>query len=72
MSTNTHWAKRIAENTMLKSLKTLNLLKEVREERKVEGMPTVKYYAPSDFELVLTPRSIRDLYADKNGGEKNA
>jgi ArsR family transcriptional regulator len=55
----------------LKSLKILNLVKEVREERKVEGMPTVKYYAPSDFELVLTPRSIRDLYTDKSGGEKN-
>jgi len=52
----------------LKSLKTLNLVKEVREERKVEGMPTIKYYAPSDFELVMTPRTIRDLYASEKGG----
>jgi len=55
----------------LKSLKILSLVKEVREERKVEGMPTIKYYAPSDFELLLTPESIRDLYMNKSEGEKN-
>ena len=55
----------------LKSLKILRLVKEVREERRVEGMPTVKYYAPSDFEFYLTPKSIRELYTGKSGGEKN-
>lgn len=55
----------------LKSLKKLGLVKEIKEERRVEGMPTVKYYAPSDFELILTPRSIRDLYMNKSGGVRN-
>jgi ArsR family transcriptional regulator len=54
----------------LKGLKKLDLVKEIREERKVKGLPTKKYYAPSDFELVLTPKNIWDIYLKKTGGEK--
>jgi hypothetical protein len=42
----------------LNCLKKLGLVKEIREEKKVERLPTVKYYAPSDFEIVLTPAEI--------------
>jgi predicted ArsR family transcriptional regulator len=54
----------------LNGLKKLGLVKEIREEKKVRGLPSVKYYAPSDFKLVLTPQSIRDLYLRKLGGGK--
>jgi DNA-binding transcriptional ArsR family regulator len=55
----------------LGALKKLGLVKEVREERKVEGMPTVKYYAPSNFHLVLTPQSIRAAVQKRDRGEGN-
>ena len=55
----------------LGALKKLGLVKEVREERKVEGMPSVKYYAPSNFHLVLTPQSIRDAVQKRDRGEGN-
>ena len=55
----------------LKGLKKMGLIKGIREEERVKGMPTVKYYAPSDFELTLTPRSIRDIFLGRCGGEKN-
>jgi ArsR family transcriptional regulator len=54
----------------LNGLKKLGLVKEIREEKKVKGLPTVKYYAPSDFRLVLTPQHIRDLYLKKLEGGK--
>jgi len=54
----------------LDGLKKLGLVKEVREEKKVEGLPTIKYYAPADFKLVLTPKNIRDILSKKGGGEK--
>jgi ArsR family transcriptional regulator len=54
----------------LNGLKKLGLVKEIREEKKVKGLPSVKYYAPSEFKLVLTPESIRDIYLNKSGGEK--
>jgi len=54
----------------LNGLKKLGLVKEIREEKKVKGLPSVKYYAPSDFRLVLTPKNIRDVYLKKRGGEK--
>ena len=46
----------------LKNLRRLGLVREVKEVERVKGMPTVKYYAPSDFELILTPKSIRDIF----------
>lgn len=49
----------------LKGLKKLGLVKEVKTEQKVKGLPSVKYYAPSEFQLVLTPESIRKLYTEK-------
>lgn len=55
----------------LKSLKMLSLVKEVRREKRAEGMPTIKYYAPSDFDFSLTPKTIRELYTGRSGGEKN-
>jgi len=56
----------------LDGLKKLGLVKEIREEKKVEGLPTIKYYAPSDFKFILTPKKIRGLFAEKHGGGKNA
>jgi ArsR family transcriptional regulator len=49
----------------LGGLKKLGLVKEIREEKKVEGFPSVKYYAPSDFKLVLTPQNIQKLFRKK-------
>jgi ArsR family transcriptional regulator len=46
----------------LDGLKKRGLVKEIREVKKVEGLPSIKYYAPSDFELHLTPQSIRKMY----------
>jgi ArsR family transcriptional regulator len=54
----------------LNGLKKLGLVKEIREEKKVKGLPSVKYYAPADFKLVLTPQSIRDTYLKRPGGER--
>lgn len=54
----------------LNGLKKLGLVVEVREEKKKEGLPPVKYYAPSDFKLVLTPKEIQRLF-QKYGGEEN-
>ncbi|MCD6263040.1 winged helix-turn-helix transcriptional regulator [Candidatus Bathyarchaeota archaeon] len=53
----------------LKGLRKLGLVKEVREEERVGGMPTVKYYAPSEFEFVLSPKSIWDVFSGKGGEE---
>jgi len=49
----------------LDGLKKLGLVKEIREEKKVEGLPTVKYYAPSDFKIVLTPTEIHKVFKRK-------
>ncbi|MGQ9530580.1 MAG: hypothetical protein ACUVTC_03985, partial [Candidatus Bathycorpusculaceae bacterium] len=49
----------------LDGLKKLGLVKEIKEEKKVEGLPTVKYYAPSDFKFVLTPADIHRLFKKK-------
>ena len=45
----------------------MGLIEEIKEERKTEGLPTVKIYAPVDFELILTPESIRSIFNE--GGE---
>jgi DNA-binding transcriptional ArsR family regulator len=52
----------------LDGLKKLGLVKEIRAEKKVEGLPPVKYYAPSDFKFVVTPESIQRLFK-KEGGD---
>jgi ArsR family transcriptional regulator len=49
----------------LGGLKKLGLVKEIREEKKVEKLPSIKYYAPSDFRLVLTPQNIQKMFGDK-------
>jgi len=54
----------------LNGLKKLGLVKEVKTEQKAKGLPTIKYYAPSEFTFILTPENIRKLYV-KNKGERN-
>jgi ArsR family transcriptional regulator len=49
----------------LDGLRKLGLVKEIREEKKVEKLPSIKYYAPSDFRLVLTPQTIQKMFGDK-------
>jgi len=49
----------------LDGLKKLGLVKEIREEKKVEKLPSIKYYAPSDFRFVLTPQNIQKMFGDK-------
>lgn len=53
----------------LKGLRKMELVEEIEEERRAEGLPTVKTYAPAQFELVLTPESIRDIFAEKKEDE---
>lgn len=50
----------------LNSLKKLNLVKEIREESKIKGLPTVKYYAPTDFKFILTPQKISEIFKEEN------
>ena len=51
----------------LKGLRKMGLVKEIKEEQKAEGLPTIKIYAPSEFELTLTPETIRSIFLE--GGE---
>lgn len=55
----------------LSGLKKCGLVKEIREEKKVEGLPTVKYYSPSDFKFVLTPQNIQRLFQKKKRHKHN-
>ncbi|MDH5793246.1 MAG: winged helix-turn-helix domain-containing protein [Candidatus Bathyarchaeota archaeon] len=55
----------------LDCLKRLGLVKEIREEKKVEGLPTVKYYSPSDFKFVLTPQTIQKLFQKEKEMKQN-
>lgn len=55
----------------LNGLKRLGLVKEIREEKKVEGLPTVKYYSPSDFKFVLTPKTIQKLFQKEKEMKQN-
>ena len=48
----------------LKGLRKMGLVEEIREELKSKGLPTVKTYAPADFEITLTPEYIRDLFQE--------
>ena len=53
----------------LKGLRRLGLVKEVREVEQAEGLPSIKFYAPSDFELILTPESIQEKFRLSGGGK---
>ena len=55
----------------LDGLKRLGLVKEIREEKKVEGLPSVKYYSPSDFRFVLTPQTIQKLFQKEKEMKQN-
>ena len=55
----------------LDGLKRLGLVKEIREEKKVEGLPSVKYYSPSDFKFVLTPQNIQRLFQKEKEMKQN-
>ncbi len=55
----------------LKGLRKMGLVRVVRTVKQAEGMPSVRYYAPSDFELILTPRKIWEVFLNKCGGEKD-
>ncbi|UCH57880.1 MAG: winged helix-turn-helix transcriptional regulator [Candidatus Bathyarchaeota archaeon] len=45
----------------LKGLRKMGLVKEIEHETKTEGRPSARTYAPSKFELLLTPERIRDI-----------
>ncbi|MEM2988127.1 MAG: winged helix-turn-helix domain-containing protein [Candidatus Bathyarchaeia archaeon] len=47
----------------LNSLKKLGLIKEIKEKKKAEGLPTIKYYAPAEFKLLITPEEIGRLFS---------
>ena len=55
----------------LDGLKRLGLVKEIREEKKAERLPTVKYYSPSDFRFVLTPQNIQKLFQKEKEMKQN-
>jgi ArsR family transcriptional regulator len=46
----------------LKGLRKIGLVEEIRQELRAEGLPTVKTYAPAEFELILTPERIREVF----------
>lgn len=46
----------------VKRLRKLELVEEVRRVEQAEGMPSQKFYSPGDFELVISPETILDLY----------
>lgn len=49
----------------LKGLRKIGLVEEIRQEMMAEGLPTKKTYAPTEFELVLTPENIHDVFMGK-------
>ena len=51
----------------LKALRNLGLVREVREESRAEGLPSVKYYMASDFRLLLSPERIREVWGEGDG-----
>lgn len=53
----------------LKGLRKINLVKQIRQELRAEGLPTKKIYAPAEFELILTPEKIRDVFKGKKEDE---
>jgi DNA-binding transcriptional ArsR family regulator len=55
----------------LNGLRRLGLVKEIREEKKAKGLPSVKYYSPSDFKFVLTPQNIQKLFQKEKEMKQN-
>jgi ArsR family transcriptional regulator len=51
----------------MKTLKNLGLVKEVKREKSVKGLLPIKYYRASDFELKLTPKTIRKIVGKGRG-----
>jgi ArsR family transcriptional regulator len=51
----------------LTGLKKLGLIREVKVEKRKEGLPPARYYAPTDFKLVLTPKEIEELFRKGEG-----
>jgi DNA-binding transcriptional ArsR family regulator len=49
----------------LKGLKKMKLIEEVESEKRAEGLPTVKTYAPTDFALLITPEKIHNVVYEK-------
>lgn len=52
----------------LSGLKKRGLVKEVREEKRAGGLPSVKYYSPSEFEFILTPENIHCIFSSGDHG----
>jgi len=48
----------------LKGLRKMGLVEEIKAELKAEGHPTTKTYAPTNFEIVLTAESIRQIFSE--------
>jgi len=55
----------------LKGLRKMGLVREIRKVKQAEGMPSVKYYAPSEFKLIITPEKIWAIYLGGDGGEED-
>lgn len=53
----------------LKGLKKMGLIKEIRNDARSEELPVVKTYAPTDFELIITPQMIHDLVYSREEDE---
>ena len=53
----------------LKGLRKIGLVEEIRQEVTAEGLPTKKTYSPAEFELVLTPASIYEVFKEKKEDE---
>jgi ArsR family transcriptional regulator len=55
----------------LTGLKRLGLVREIREEKKAKGLPTIKYYSPSDFKFIITPQNIQRLFQEEKEMNQN-
>ena len=44
----------------LKGLKKMGLIEEIKNLKRSDALPTVKIYAPTGFELVITPQMIQE------------
>ena len=49
----------------LKGLKKMKLIEEVESEKRAEGRPPVKTYAPTEFALLITPEKIHNVVYEK-------
>jgi DNA-binding transcriptional ArsR family regulator len=51
----------------LKGLRKLGLIREIDHEGADEGRPT-RTYAPTEFEVKLTPETIHDMFLNRGEG----